>query len=82
MLEEGEAVTNAFRVEEDGIVKVAVLWVLGAPKIEQGFAGVKHKGYTNAKVLAGLDHGKKLIAIVANMVGAIFCPNEVETCMS
>jgi len=80
MLQQAESVPDALGIEEDRIIQVAVVRVFGAPEIKQRFAGMKHEGDFDLQVFACLDHGEKLITVVADVVCPVFCADKIESC--
>ena len=54
MLQYRVAMSNAFRIQEQSVIEVAVLGVVGTTSVQQRLAGMKHERYAQASFFTGL----------------------------
>ena len=78
MLEQGESVSHALRIQEHAFVQIAVYGVARPSAIQERFSGVEHEGNSDAELPARLHHGEKLVAVIPNVVRPILCTDEIE----
>ena len=79
MFHEGEAVTDSFGMQDDGVVEIGVRGVGGAACVKERFAGVEEEGDVEIVLFAGFAEGDEFFAVVADVVGAVFGSHEIET---
>lgn len=78
VFQEGKTVADTLGLQKYCVVKVRVLGVARAARVEQGLASVKHEGNLDIELLAGLLESEELFFVKSDVPWPIFSAHEVK----